>query len=148
MQPVPMMGLIELIKGAATSDSTFQKTVALVEKLGKKACVSADMPGFIVNRILMPMINEAFFTLQEGVATADDIDAAMTLGLNHPMGPLKLADFIGLDTCLNIMRVLQAGLGDDKYRPCPLLVQKVDAGWLGRKTGCGVYLYDSNDGAP
>jgi 3-hydroxybutyryl-CoA dehydrogenase len=141
MQPVPLMNLVEVIKGAATSKSTFSTTIALTNHLGKRPCVSEDRPGFIVNRILMPMINEAFFALQEGVAIAEDIDFAMKAGTNQPMGPLELADFIGLDTCLAIMRVMHGGLGEDKYRPCPLLVQKVDAGWLGRKTKKGVYAY-------
>ena len=141
MNPVPLMSLIELIKGMATSPSTFQTTLDLAAKLGKETCVSADRPGFIINRLLMPMINEAFYALMEGVSTAEDIDLGMKLGTNQKMGPLALADFVGLDTCLSIMRVLHEHLGDDKYRPCPLLSQHVDAGWLGRKTGRGVYVY-------
>ncbi|KAL4435183.1 hypothetical protein ABPG77_001865 [Micractinium sp. CCAP 211/92] len=143
MNPVPLMGLVELIRGMQTSDETFEATQLLAMHLGKATCVSLDRPGFIVNRILMPMVNEAFFALMEGVGTAHDIDAGMKLGTNQPMGPLALADFIGLDTCLSIMRVLHNGLGDDKYRPCPLLIQYVDAGWLGKKSGRGVYSYRS-----
>jgi len=141
MNPVPLMSLIELIKGMATSQRTFQTTLDLAAKLGKETCVSNDRPGFIINRLLMPQINEAFYVLMEGIATAEDIDKGMKLGTNQKMGPLALADFIGLDTCLSIMRVLHEHLGDDKYRPCPLLSQHVDAGWLGKKTGRGVYQY-------
>jgi 3-hydroxybutyryl-CoA dehydrogenase len=141
MNPVPLMKLVEIIRGIATSDDTYATTKALAEKLGKTTTVSKDYPGFIANRILMPMINEAFYALMEGVGAAEDIDTTMKLGTNQPMGPLTLADFIGLDTCLAILRVLHDGLGDSKYRPCPLLVQYVDAGWLGKKTGRGVYRY-------
>jgi 3-hydroxybutyryl-CoA dehydrogenase len=141
MNPVPVMKLVEIIRGMATSEATYQATKALAEKLGKTTTMSKDYPGFIANRILMPMINEAFTALMEGVGSAEDIDTTMKLGTNQPMGPLTLADFIGLDTCLAIMRVLHDGLGDSKYRPCPLLVQYVDAGWLGKKTGRGVYQY-------
>lgn len=142
MNPVPLMKLVEGIRGLQTSDETFQKTKLLAESLGKTFVESTkDMPGFIVNRVLMPMINEAFYTLHEGVAQAASIDEAMKLGTNQPMGPLTLADFIGLDTCLAIMNVLHEGLGDSKYRPCPLLVKYVEAGWLGRKSGRGVYQY-------
>jgi len=142
MNPVPIMPLIELVRGMATSNATFAETLNLARILGRETIVSQDRPGFIVNRLLMPMINEAFYTMMEGVATAEDIDAGMRLGTSHPMGPLKLADFIGLDTCLSIMRVLHQELGDDKYRPCPVLTQYVDAGWLGKKTGRGVYSYE------
>jgi len=141
MNPVPLMKLVELIRGIATSDETYAATKALAEKLGKTTTVSKDYPGFIANRILMPMINEAFYALMEGVGSAEDIDTTMKLGTNQPMGPLTLADFIGLDTCLAILRVLHDGLGDSKYRPCPLLVQYVDAGWHGKKAGRGVYRY-------
>jgi 3-hydroxybutyryl-CoA dehydrogenase len=141
MNPVPVMQLVELIRGAATSDETYQKTRSLAEKMGKTTVVSRDMPGFIVNRILIPMLNEACFALMEGLGTAEDIDTAMKLGTNQPMGPLQLADFIGLDTCLYIAEVLHKGLGDDKYRPCPLLRQYVDAGWYGKKSGRGFYKY-------
>jgi 3-hydroxybutyryl-CoA dehydrogenase len=141
MNPVPLMKLVEIIRGIATSEDTFVATKALAERLGKTTTVSKDYPGFLANRILMPMINEAFFALMEGVGSAEDIDTTMKLGTNQPMGPLTLADFIGLDTCLSILRVLHEGLGDGKYRPCPLLVQYVDAGWLGKKTGRGVYRY-------
>jgi 3-hydroxybutyryl-CoA dehydrogenase len=141
MNPVPLMALVEIIRGAATSDQTYAATKALAERMGKTTVVSKDFPGFIVNRILIPMLNEACFALMEGLGTAEDIDTAMRLGTNQPMGPLQLADFIGLDTCLNIAEVLQRGLGDDKYRPCPLLRQYVDAGWLGKKTGRGFYRY-------
>ncbi|KAK9835146.1 hypothetical protein WJX81_001076 [Elliptochloris bilobata] len=141
MNPVPVMPLVEIVRGIATSDAVFAATKGLAEHLGKTVSISLDRPGFIVNRILMPMINEAFFVLMEGVGTAEDIDKGMKLGTAHKMGPLHLADFIGLDTCLSIMRVLQAQTGDPKYRPCPLLVQYVDAGWLGKKVYKGVYTY-------
>jgi len=141
MNPVPLMTLVEIIRGAATSDETYAATKALAERMGKTTVVSKDFPGFIVNRILIPMLNEACFALMEGLGTVEDIDTAMRLGTNQPMGPLQLADFIGLDTCLNIAEVLQRGLGDDKYRPCPLLRQYVDAGWLGKKAGRGFYRY-------
>ena len=141
MNPVPVMHLIEVIRGLATSDATDQVVQAIAHKLGKVTAKSEDFPGFIVNRILMPMINEAVYALYEGVASIPSIDTAMKLGTNHPMGPLELADFIGLDTCLAIMQVLHDGLSDSKYRPCPLLVKYVDAGWLGRKTQRGFYDY-------
>ncbi|KMT13149.1 hypothetical protein BVRB_4g086880 [Beta vulgaris subsp. vulgaris] len=141
MNPPPIMKLVEIIRGADTSDETFNATKTLAERFGKTVVCSQDYSGFIVNRILMPMINEAFFTLYTGVATKEDIDAGMKLGTNQPMGPLELADFIGLDVCLSILKVLQAGLGDIKYAPCPLLVQYVDANRLGRKSGVGVYDY-------
>lgn len=141
MNPPPVMKLIEIVRGADTSDATFAATKALSQRLGKTVITSQDYSGFIVNRILMPMINEAFYTLYTNVATKEDIDTGMKLGTNHPMGPLELADFIGLDVCLSIMKVLHAGLGDNKYSPCPLLVQYVDAGRLGRKRGIGVYDY-------
>lgn len=143
MNPVPLMKLVEGIRGLQTSDEAFSKVGAFAEELGKVWVESVkDMPGFIVNRILMPMINEAVYTLHEGIAEVEAIDAAMTLGTNQPMGPLTLADFIGLDTCLAIMEVLHNGLGDGKYRPCPLLVKYVEAGWLGRKSGRGFYNYN------
>ncbi|WP_027522146.1 3-hydroxybutyryl-CoA dehydrogenase [Bradyrhizobium sp. Ec3.3] len=141
MNPVPLMELVELIRGIATDDSTFEASKAFVAKLGKQVAVSEDFPAFIVNRILLPMINEAIYTLYEGVGNVEAIDAAMKLGAHHPMGPLELADFIGLDTCLSIMQVLHEGLADSKYRPCPLLVKYVEAGWLGRKTQRGFYDY-------
>ena len=146
MNPVPKMQLVELIRGIATDDETFQAARAYIEKLHKTVTVSEDFPAFIVNRILLPMINEAIYTLYEGVGSVDAIDTAMRLGANHPMGPLQLADFIGLDTCLSVMQVLHEGLADSKYRPCPLLVKYVEAGWLGRKTQRGFYDYRS--GAP
>jgi 3-hydroxybutyryl-CoA dehydrogenase len=141
MNPVPMMQLVEVIRGLATSDETFQATNDLAVDLGKTPVTANDFPGFIANRILMPMINEAVYALFEGVGKAEDIDQVMKLGMNHPMGPLALADLIGLDTCLAIMKVLHEGLGDAKYRPCPLLRKYVDAGWLGRKSGRGFYPY-------
>ena len=141
MNPVPIMKLVEVIPGIATDDKTSERIIELAKGLGKEVSTSKDYPGFVVNRILMPMINEAFTALMEGVASPEDIDKGMQLGTNQPMGPLKLADFIGLDTCLAIMRVLHEGLGDSKYRPSPLLRQYVDAGWYGRKVGKGVYNY-------
>ena len=141
MNPVPIMKLVEVIRGLATSDETYEKVRTLSEKLGKTALDCQDSPGFVSNRVLMPMINEAIFTLYEGVATRESIDGIMKLGMNHPMGPLTLADFIGLDVCLAIMNVLYEGFNDSKYRPCPLLKKYVDAGWLGRKTGRGFYEY-------
>lgn len=141
MNPVPVMKLVEVIRGLATSDATFNTIAALVAKLDKEISVSADYPGFIVNRILIPMINEAAYVLFEGIATVEDIDKGMKLGTNQPMGPLTLADFIGLDTCLAIMNVLYEGFRDTKYRPCPLLVKMVEAGYLGKKTGRGFYTY-------
>jgi len=141
MNPVPVMKLVEIIRGAATSEETYEKTRALAEKLGKTPLECQDSPGFISNRVLMPMINEAIFALYEGVATRESIDGIMKMGMNHPMGPLTLADFIGLDVCLAIMNVLHDGFGDSKYRPCPLLKRYVDAGWLGKKTGRGFYEY-------
>lgn len=142
MNPVPLMKLVEGIRGLQTSEETFQLMAGLVTKLDKTLVVSKDMPGFIVNRVLMPMINEAVFALHEGLGSVNDIDQAMKLGTNQPMGPLTLADFIGLDTCLAILKVLHEGLGDPKYRPCPLLTKYVEAGWLGKKTGRGFYNYE------
>jgi 3-hydroxybutyryl-CoA dehydrogenase len=141
MNPVPVMKLVELVRGIATEEATFQAAKDFVTTLEKTITVAEDFPAFIVNRILLPMINEAIYTLYEGVGTVDAIDTAMRLGANHPMGPLQLADFIGLDTCLSIMQVLHDGLADSKYRPCPLLVKYVEAGWLGRKSGRGFYDY-------
>lgn len=148
MNPVPLMQLVELIRGIATEDETFALAKAFVEKLGKTVTVAEDFPAFIVNRVLMPMINEAIYTLYEGVGTVEAIDTAMRLGANHPMGPLQLADFIGLDTCLSVMQVLHDGLADSKYRPCPLLVKYVEAGWLGRKTKRGFYDYRGESPVP
>lgn len=148
MNPVPVMQLVELVRGIATADITFEAASGYVEKLGKTATVSEDFPAFIVNRILLPMINEAIYTLYEGVGTVESIDTAMKLGANHPMGPLQLADFIGLDTCLSIMQVLHDGLADSKYRPCPLLVKYVEAGWLGKKSGRGFYDYRGETPVP
>ncbi len=148
MNPVPVMELVELIRGIATDDVTFDTAKAFVAKLGKQVAVSEDFPAFIVNRILLPMINEAIYTLYEGVGNVEAIDAAMKLGAHHPMGPLELADFIGLDTCLSIMQVLHEGLADSKYRPCPLLVKYVEAGWLGRKTQRGFYDYRGDKPVP
>ena len=148
MNPVPMMQLVELIRGIATEDETFHQSRFFIESLGKTTAVSEDFPAFIVNRILLPMINEAVYTLYEGVGTVESIDKAMRLGANHPMGPLELADFIGLDTCLSVMQVLYEGLADSKYRPCPLLVKYVEAGWLGRKTQRGFYDYRGEKPVP
>ncbi len=148
MNPVPVMKLVEVIRGIATEEPTFQAIQALARKLGKTTSVSEDFPAFIVNRILVPMMNEAVYALYEGVGSVVAIDTAMKLGANHPMGPLELADFIGLDTCLSIMQVLYEGLGDSKYRPCPLLVKYVEAGWLGRKSGRGFYDYSQNPPRP
>jgi 3-hydroxybutyryl-CoA dehydrogenase len=148
MNPVPMMQLVELIRGIATEDETFHQSRFFIESLGKTIAVSEDFPAFIVNRILLPMINEAVYTLYEGVGTVESIDKAMRLGANHPMGPLELADFIGLDTCLSVMQVLYEGLADSKYRPCPLLVKYVEAGWLGRKTQRGFYDYRGEKPVP
>ena len=148
MNPVPLMELVELIRGIATEDETFSTAKTFVESLGKTTAVAEDFPAFIVNRILLPMINEAVYTLYEGVGTVDAIDKAMKLGAHHPMGPLELADFIGLDTCLSVMQVLYEGLSDSKYRPCPLLVKYVEAGWLGRKTRRGFYDYRGEKPVP
>jgi 3-hydroxybutyryl-CoA dehydrogenase len=142
MNPVPAMKLVEIVRGLATSEATFEQTRALAEQLGKTTMTAQDFPGFIVNRVLLPMINEAIYTMYEGVGGVTDIDTAMKLGTNQPMGPLELADLIGLDTCLAIMEVMHRVLGDDKYRPCPLLKKYVDAGYLGRKSGRGFYVYD------
>jgi 3-hydroxybutyryl-CoA dehydrogenase len=148
MNPVPVMTLVELIRGIATEDGTFQAVRDLATKLGKTPVAAEDFPAFIVNRILLPMINEAVYTLYEGVGSVEAIDVAMKLGANHPMGPLELADFIGLDTCLAVMQVLYEGLADSKYRPCPLLVKYVEAGWLGRKAGRGFYDYRGETPVP
>jgi len=148
MNPVPLMELVEVIRGIATDDSTFESTKQFIAKLGKQIAVSEDFPAFIVNRILLPMINEAIYTLYEGVGNVEAIDTAMRLGAHHPMGPLELADFIGLDTCLSVMQVLHEGLADSKYRPCPLLVKYVEAGWLGRKTQRGFYDYRGEKPVP
>ncbi len=148
MNPVPIMQLVELIRGIATDDETYDSCLSVVTRLGKTAASAEDFPAFIVNRILMPMINEAVYTLYEGVGSVESIDKAMRLGTNHPMGPLELADFIGLDTCLAIMNVLHDGLADTKYRPCPLLTKYVEAGWLGRKTDRGFYDYRGEEPVP
>jgi 3-hydroxybutyryl-CoA dehydrogenase len=148
MNPVPVMQLVEVIRGIATDDPTYQAALEIVKRIGKTAAYAEDFPAFIVNRILLPMINEAVYTLYEGVANVEAIDTAMRLGANHPMGPLQLADFIGLDTCLAVMQVLYEGLADSKYRPCPLLVKYVEAGWLGRKTSRGFYDYRSEHPVP
>ncbi len=148
MNPVPLMELVEVIRGIATDEATFESSKAFVSKLGKTIAVSEDFPAFIVNRILLPMINEAIYTLYEGVGNVEAIDTAMRLGAHHPMGPLELADFIGLDTCLSVMQVLHEGLADSKYRPCPLLVKYVEAGWLGRKTDRGFYDYRGEKPVP
>jgi 3-hydroxybutyryl-CoA dehydrogenase len=148
MNPVPLMELVELIRGIATDDATFETSKAFISKLGKTIAVSEDFPAFIVNRLLLPMINEAIYTLYEGVGNVEAIDTAMRLGAHHPMGPLELADFIGLDTCLSVMQVLHEGLADSKYRPCPLLVKYVEAGWLGRKTQRGFYDYRGDKPVP
>ena len=148
MNPVPLMGLVEVIRGIATDDSTFEASKTFVRKLGKQIAVSEDFPAFIVNRILLPMINEAIYTLYEGVGNVEAIDTAMRLGAHHPMGPLELADFIGLDTCLSVMQVLHEGLADSKYRPCPLLVKYVEAGWIGRKVKRGFYDYSGERPVP
>ncbi|UXN03697.1 MULTISPECIES: 3-hydroxybutyryl-CoA dehydrogenase [unclassified Bartonella] len=141
MNPVPLMNLVEIVRGIATDDKTFNAAAQFIASLGKTSVVTQDFPAFVVNRVLLPMINEAIYTLYEGVASVEAIDSALRLGANHPMGPLQLADFIGLDTCLSIMQVLHDGLSDSKYRPCPLLIKYVEAGWLGRKSGRGFYDY-------
>ena len=146
--PVPVLRLVEVIRGLETSDETAAAIVSLAEELGKTPAQARDFPGFVSNRILMPFINEAVYTLYEGVGTVESIDTAMKLGANHPMGPLELADFIGLDTCLSVMQVLYEGLADSKYRPCPLLVKYVEAGWLGRKTQRGFYDYRGEKPVP
>ncbi len=148
MNPVPVMELVEMIRGIATGDETFSEATEFVKKLDKTIAVSEDFPAFMVNRILLPMINEAIYTLYEGVGNVESIDTAMRLGARHPMGPLQLADFIGLDTCLSVMQVLYEGLADTKYRPCPLLVKYVEAGWLGRKAGRGFYDYSGDEPVP
>jgi 3-hydroxybutyryl-CoA dehydrogenase len=148
MNPVPVMEVVELIRGIATDDETFAAASTFTARLGKTAVLAEDFPAFIVNRILVPMINEAIYTLHEGVGSVEAIDIAMRLGAHHPMGPLQLADFIGLDTCLAIMQTLHEGLADSKYRPCPLLVKYVEAGWLGRKTGRGFYDYRGDKPVP
>jgi 3-hydroxybutyryl-CoA dehydrogenase len=148
MKPATVMELVELVRGIATEDATFDATSAVMNKLGKTVVMAADFPAFIVDRILMPMINEAIYTLYEGVGTVDSIDAAMRLGAHHPMGPLQLADFLGLDTCLTVMQALHSGLSDTKYRPCPLLVKYVQAGWVGRKTKRGFYDYRGEKPVP
>jgi 3-hydroxybutyryl-CoA dehydrogenase len=146
--PVPMMKLVELIRGIVTDEATYETVLALAESMGKTVATAEDSPGFIVNRILCPMLNEAIFTLFEGVGTVESIDAGMKLGANHPMGPLELCDFVGLDTLLSVMHVLHQNLGEDKYRPCPLLIKYVDAGWLGRKSGKGFYDYSTTPPRP
>lgn len=148
MNPVPLMELVELVRGIATDDDTYERSRGFVDKIGKQITVAEDFPAFIVNRILLPMINEAIYTLYEGVGSVESIDTAMRLGANHPMGPLQLADFIGLDTCLSVMQVLYDGLADTKYRPCPLLVKYVEAGWVGRKAGRGFYDYRGETPVP
>jgi 3-hydroxybutyryl-CoA dehydrogenase len=148
MNPVPLMKLVEVIRGLATDDDTYGQVKELADRLGKTTASAEDFPAFIVNRILLPMINEAVYTLYEGVGSVEAIDTAMRLGANHPMGPLELADFIGLDTCLAVMQVLYDGLADSKYRPCPLLVKYVEAGWLGRKSGRGFYDYNGETPIP
>ena len=144
MNPVPVMKLVEVVRGLATDDDTYAATIALARRFHKTTVAARDIPGFIVNRVLIPLINEACFALYEGLGTVEDIDVGVKLGLNHPMGPLELSDLIGLDTCLAIANVLHTELGDDKYRPCPLLKQHVAAGWLGRKSGRGFYIYDAS----
>lgn len=146
MNPVPVMGLVEVIRALQTSDATFETTLRLCEKIGKEPVAANDSPGFVSNRVLMPLINEAAFCVMEGVAPAESVDAVMKLGMNHPMGPLELADFIGLDVCLDILEVLHQGLGDPKFRPCPLFRKMVAAGWVGKKAGRGFYIYDGRGG--